>query len=70
MSDHFNRTMNDNYARLLLWGQLVAAVAILGASGFIIVALIWTDLPREEYFFDCGLWIIGGTIIQLLCRIL
>lgn len=64
--------MNDGTSpfRLLLWGQLVAASAVLTGLGFIVMCMIWPeDLPREEYFVDGLLLVVGGTIIQLLCRI-
>jgi len=56
--------------RLVLWGQLVAASAVLTGLGFIVMCMIWPeDVPRDEYFVDGLLLVVGGTIIQLLCRI-
>jgi len=32
--------------------------------------MIWPeDVPRDEFFVDGLLLVVGGTIIQLLCRI-
>jgi len=62
---------NDiSYFRLLLWGQLVSATAVIAGLGFIVTCMIWPeDVPRDEFFVDGLLLVVGGTIIQLLCRI-
>ena len=62
---------NDiSYFRLLVWGQLVSATAVITGLGFIVTCMIWPeDVPRDEYFVDGLLLVVCGTIIQLLCRI-